>query len=92
MTTTAGIRGIYWDPHSMMSALGLTSPVAAVLAVLAIGAGGMTVSHANDSYFWVVTNFGGMETQDGYRTQTLLTLIMGVTAMAAIFIIAMIIR
>ena len=88
MTTTAGIMGIYSDPDSMMSALGLTSPVAAVLAVLAIGAGGMTVSHANDSYFWVVTNFGGMETQDGYKTQTLLTLIMGVTAMAAIFIIA----
>lgn len=88
MTTTAGIMGIYSDPNSMMSALGLTSPVAAVLAVLAIGAGGMTVSHANDSYFWVVTNFGVMETQEGYKTQTLLTLIMGVTAMAAIFIIA----
>ncbi|PKM53037.1 MAG: gluconate transporter [Firmicutes bacterium HGW-Firmicutes-5] len=89
MTTTAGIMGIYSDPTSMMSALGLTSPMAATLAVLAIGAGGMTVSHANDSYFWVVTNFGGMEPQDGYKTQTLLTLIMGVTAMGAIFILAM---
>jgi GntP family gluconate:H+ symporter len=90
ITTTAGIMGIYSDPASMMSALGLTSPMAAVLAVLAIGAGGMTVSHANDSYFWVVTNFGGMEPQDGYKTQTLLTLIMGVTAMTAIFILAII--
>lgn len=89
MTTTAGIMGIYSDPNSMMSALGLTSPIAAALAVLAIGAGGMTVSHANDSYFWVVTNFGGMLPQDGYKTQTLLTLIMGATAMAAIFIFAM---
>lgn len=88
MTTTAGIMGIYSDPTSMMSALGLTSPMAATLTVLAIGAGGMTVSHANDSYFWVVTNFGGMEVQDGYKTQTLLTLIMGATAMAAIFILA----
>ncbi len=88
MTTTAGIMGVYSDPSSMMSALGLTSPMAAVLAVVAIGAGGMTVSHANDSYFWVVTNFGGMEPQDGYKTQTLLTLIMGVTAMVAIFILA----
>lgn len=89
MTTTAGIMGIYSDPNSMMSALGLTSPIAAALAVLAIGAGGMTVSHANDSYFWVVTNFGGMLPQDGYKTQTLLTLIMGATAMAAIYIFAM---
>jgi GntP family gluconate:H+ symporter len=92
MTTTAGIMGIYSDPTSMMSALGLTSPMAAALAVLAIGAGGMTISHANDSYFWVVTNFGGMEPPEGYKTQTLLTLIMGVTAMAAIFILTMIFK
>jgi predicted D-glycerate permease (TC 2.A.8.1.6) len=88
ITTTAGIMGVYSDPTSMMSALGLSSPMAAVLAVLAIGAGGMTVSHANDSYFWVVTNFSKMETQDGYKTQTIVTFIMGMTAMAAIFILA----
>ena len=39
----------------MMSALGLQSEMAALLTVMAIGAGAMTVSHANDSYFWVVT-------------------------------------
>lgn len=90
MTTTAGIMGIYSDPTSMMSALGLTSPIAAVLAVMAIGAGGMTVSHANDSYFWVVTNFGELKPQDGYKTQTLLTLIMGVTAMTTTFVLSLI--
>lgn len=89
MTTTAGIMGSYSDAGSMMTALGLTTPLAAVLAVLAIGAGGMTVSHANDSYFWVVTNFGEMAPQDGYRTQTLLTLIMGITAMVTIFIFSL---
>jgi len=25
----------------------------------------MVVSHANDSYFWVVTQFSGMSLQDG---------------------------
>lgn len=89
MTTTAGIMGSYSDAGSMMTALGLTTPLSAVLAVLAIGAGGMTVSHANDSYFWVVTNFGAMAPQDGYRTQTLLTLIMGMTAMVTIFILSL---
>ncbi|WP_369693301.1 GntP family permease [Acetobacterium wieringae] len=89
MTTTAGIMGSYSDAGSMMTALGLTTPLAAVLAVLAIGAGGMTVSHANDSYFWVVTNFGAMTPQDGYRTQTLLTLIMGITAMITIFVLSL---
>lgn len=89
MTTTAGIMGSYSDAGSMMTALGLSTPLSAVLAVLAIGAGGMTVSHANDSYFWVVTNFGAMAPQDGYRTQTLLTLIMGMTAMVTIFILSL---
>lgn len=39
----------------MMASLGFTSPLARVLVIMAIGAGSMTVSHANDSYFWVVS-------------------------------------
>ena len=86
ITTTAGIMGLYSDAGSMMAAMGMTSPLAAALAVMAIGAGAMTVSHANDSYFWVVTNFGGISPSDGYRTQTAMTLIMGLSSIAAIFV------
>lgn len=85
ITTTAGIMGMYSDSASMMTALGLTSPTAALLTVMAIGAGAMTVSHANDSYFWVVTNFSGMTPQDGYRTHTIMTFIVGVVSILAIF-------
>lgn len=90
ITTTAGIMGMYSDSASMMSALGLNSEMAALLTVMAIGAGAMTVSHANDSYFWVVTNFTGMDPQDGYRTQTLMTLIVGIVSMLAIFLASLI--
>ena len=48
----------------------------------------MTVSHANDSYFWVVTGFGGIKARDGYRTMTLMTLLMGLTAIAVIALAA----
>lgn len=85
ITTTAGILGMFSDSSSMMTALGLTSPTAAMLTVMAIGAGAMTVSHANDSYFWVVTNFSGMEAQDGYRTQTMMTLVVGIVSILSIF-------
>ena len=64
--------------------------MAAGLTVMAIGAGAMTVSHANDSYFWVVTNFGELKAQDGYKTQTMLTLLMGVAAMIFIWILSLI--
>ncbi len=90
ITTTAGIMGMFSDSSSMMSALGLTNDMAALLTVMAIGAGAMTVSHANDSYFWVVTNFTGMDPQDGYRTQTMMTLVMGIVSMAAIFLASLV--
>ena len=89
ITTTASMMGMFSDSGSMMSALGFTSPLAAALVVMAIGAGAMTVSHANDSYFWVVTGFGGITPRDGYRTMTVMTLIMGLTAIAVITLAAL---
>ena len=88
ITTTASMMGLFSDSGSMMNALGFTSPLAAALVVMAIGAGAMTVSHANDSYFWVVTSFGGIKARDGYRTMTLMTLLMGLTAIAVIALAA----
>lgn len=89
ITTTAGIMGLYSAEGSLMAALGLTSPIAAAMTVMAIGAGAMTVSHANDSYFWVVTNFGGMKAEDGYKTQTLCTLVMGIVAIVFIWLVTL---
>lgn len=83
ITTTAGIMA------PLMVPMGLDTPVLAALTVMAIGAGAMTVSHANDSYFWVVTNFGKMTPQQGYRTQTVLTLLMGVATIIGIFILSL---
>ena len=83
ITTTAGIVA------PLMGVLGLATPALTALTVMAIGAGSMTVSHANDSYFWVVTNFGNMRVEDGYKTQTMMTLFMGIAAMAEIFIISL---
>ena len=84
ITTTAGIVA------PLLSTLGITSNVGIALTVMAIGAGAMTVSHANDSYFWVVTNFGEMTPEQGYKTQTMLTLVMGLAAMVGIFVLNLI--
>ncbi len=83
ITTSAGIIA------PLMMTLGFTTPVDAALVVVAIGAGAMTVSHANDSYFWVVTNFGEMEPQDGYKTQTLGTLIIGIAAIINVLLVSL---
>ena len=84
LITTSGIVA------PMLGILGLESPVGIALCVMSIAAGSMTVSHANDSYFWVVTNFGGMTPQQGYRTQTLGTLVQGFCGIAGVFILKII--
>ena len=84
ITTPAGIVA------PLLGAMGLDTPAKAALTVMAIGAGAMTVSHANDSYFWVVTNFGQMTPDQGYKTQTTLTLVLGLSAMVGIFILSLI--
>ncbi len=86
ITTTAGILA------PMLATIGLDTPILVALTVIAIGAGAMTVSHANDSYFWVVTNFGNMKVGDGYKTQTLGTLIVGIAGLINAYIIYFIVR
>ena len=85
ITTTAGILA------PLMMTIGFTTPLQVALTVVAIGSGAMTVSHANDSYFWVVTNFGDMEVKDGYRTQTLGTLFVGIAGILNVLLISLIV-
>jgi len=61
----------------LLPGMGLESEIAKALVVLSIGAGSMVASHANDSFFWVVTQMSDMDVQTGYKLQSLGTLIMG---------------
>lgn len=70
-----------------LAGMGIVSPVQLSLVVMAIGAGAMTVSHANDSYFWVVAQFSGMTVRDAYKAHTLATLMQGLTAFAVTFLL-----
>lgn len=72
-----------------MEALGLDTETGRALAVVAIGAGSMVVSHANDSFFWVVTQFTGMDVRTGYRLQTLGTLVEGSAAAFVVWLLSL---
>ena len=67
--------------------LGLDTEIAKALAVLAIGAGSMTVSHINDSYFWVVSQFSGMTTKTTLNSHTLATFFQGIVAITLLYIL-----
>ncbi|MEL6831552.1 MAG: GntP family permease [Bacteroidota bacterium] len=62
-------------------AVGFTDPLALSLLVTTIGSGAMAVSHANDSYFWVVTQFSNLSLKDAYRSYSIMTLLMGLTGL-----------
>ncbi len=85
ITTAAGIM------VPLIEAFGLDAPNAKALVVVAIGAGSMVVSHANDSYFWVVTQLSGMTVKQGYKLQTLGTLIQGCTAAVTVWLISLLV-
>lgn len=64
----------------MLAQLGLDP----ALTVLAIGSGSMVVSHANDSYFWVVSQFSGMPVSAAYKIYSSATLVEGLAGLAAV--------
>ena len=68
-----------------LAAFGLDSEAGRIFAVLAIGAGSLVASHANDSYFWVVTKFSNIEMEQSLRVFTTSTIVMGVVTFACIW-------
>jgi GntP family gluconate:H+ symporter len=61
----------------LLPLLGLDSEMGKVWAIMSLGVGSMTVSHANDSYFWIVAQMSGMDVKTAYKTHTMGTLIQG---------------
>lgn len=71
----------------LLGAFGLESITYKALAVLSIGAGAMTVSHVNDSYFWVVAEFSKMDLKTALRGHTLATLFQGLIGIGVILLL-----
>ncbi|MDC6354849.1 MULTISPECIES: GntP family permease [unclassified Robiginitalea] len=69
----------------MLGSLGFETAIDKALVVSAIGAGAMVVSHANDSGFWILTQFSGIDVKTGYRVYTLGTLVVGTFAALLVF-------
>ena len=74
----------------LLGQLGLDSEMGRVLTVMAIGAGAMTVSHANDSFFWVVTQFSRMKVATAYQAQTMATLIQGIVGIITVWLLSLV--
>jgi len=75
----------------MIAMLGLDSEWGRLLVMLSMGAGSMIVSHANDSYFWVVSNFSDLEPDTTLKVYSSSTLVMGLVVFACVWVTSLII-
>jgi len=66
--------------------LQLDSEMGKVWVIMSLGVGSMTISHANDSYFWIVSQMSGMDVKTAYRTHTVGTFIQGVVGLVVVLI------
>lgn len=72
----------------LLPALGLDSANGKLLCVLAMGAGSMMISHANDAYFWVIAKFSGLEMQAMLKVYSVATVLMGLVSLGMVYLIS----
>ena len=75
----------------LLATLGLNSENGMLLCVLAMGAGSMMISHANDSYFWVIAKFSGLDVNTMLKVYSTATIWMGLTGFAMVYLLSMLI-
>jgi GntP family gluconate:H+ symporter len=73
----------------MLDNMGFPGETGKLLVMLAMGAGSMMVSHANDSYFWVITNFSKIEADDTLKVYSTATVVMGLTAFVVVLVLSL---
>ena len=76
--------------YPLLGSLGLATPMGAVLATMAVGCGAMVVSHANDSYFWVVSQFSDLKVNLAYKCHSMATLVQGLVGILVVYILKLI--
>ncbi|GAO42572.1 GntP family permease [Flavihumibacter petaseus] len=76
----------------LLPGLGLAGNDGPLLAVLAMGAGSMFLSHANDAYFWVIARFSEIDMKTMFRVYTVATFFMGITAFTVLLLLRMLLH
>ena len=72
--------------YPLLSSLGLDNEIDKIWTIMSIGVGSMTVSHTNDSYFWIVSEMSGISVERALKYHTTGTLIQGISGIVFILI------
>lgn len=83
---------------AMITAAGITAPLLGIditeidkaLLVIAIASGASIASHVNDSGFWLVSKYLGLNEKQTFRSWTMMTTILALTGFTSVFIFSLI--
>ncbi len=74
----------------LLPVLGFATPDGKLLCVLAMGAGSMMVSHANDAYFWVIAKFEKIDMPTMLKVYSVATVLMGLVTLLMVYILSLV--
>jgi GntP family gluconate:H+ symporter len=89
-STTSAIIVVTSIIAPLSAAAGFDTPVELSLLLVSIAGGTMMVSHTNDAYFWVISQFSGMGMSTTYKTFSLSTVFMSIAALIIVMIMALV--
>ena len=81
MITTASIL------TPMMSNLGYISHIDKIFVALSISAGSMMISHVNDSYFWIITQFSNFKMENTIKSFTVCSIAQSIFSIFIIHVV-----
>ena len=82
----------------MITAAGLVAPLvlegpysafSLALLVVAIASGASTFSHVNDSGFWLVSQYLGIDEKQTYKSWTMMTTILSLVGISVVMLISL---
>ncbi|MEY3945506.1 MAG: hypothetical protein RJB03_212 [Bacteroidota bacterium] len=89
-STTSAIIVVTSIIAPLAAAAGLDTPTELSLLLASIAGGTMMISHTNDAYFWVISQFSGMGMSSTYKTFSIATLFMSIAALITVMLLALI--
>jgi gluconate:H+ symporter, GntP family len=87
-SSTVAILSAVHILEPFMPKLGIDTTLKTELFLLAMGAGSMMISHANDAYFWVVTNFSKISEEQAFKNYTPMSVLMGMSTIVVLWLIS----
>ncbi len=90
-STTSAIIIVSSIMAPLAASAGFDTSMELSLLLASIAGGAMVVSHANDAYFWVISQFSGLSMPQTYRTFSLATVFMSVSVLIMVLLLALVI-